>query len=355
MRYGLNELLEEEDLMSLTEEAMGPQRKGRTWKRAAALAACGALVVCLANFQAIAEGIDRLWRYAGGVGTVPEDAQVLVQDGPAELVVGDRTYRVVNAYQQDELVHLTVEMLCYGDDQGEITLAAGLTCDGVACPNDYGERFGLTDLNVSVTQITPIDEWTEYFRELGYGDVMSRYEGVRATTGCAMTFRAGGGDTYEVSVYAGTPGPKVSIEQTFQGTIELKLKPSDELPAQPYTHQTEWGALTALVSGEGRRVQLVLEQPEEETVRAARLWPRSLQFVDELGNRYLGVPVQLSMDRERQAQEIEIEREPEASIVAIEIPAIEMMMEDTADPDNGAQRFSLAGEEHLDWTISLAE
>lgn len=355
MRYEWNELLTEEELMPLTEEALGPVKRAAGWKRLGALAACLLLVVCLANMEAIATGVDRLWRYVSGVGAVPDAAQVLVQAEKAELVDGERVYRVVNAYQQDGLVHLTVEVLFYGDEQGTVFLAAGLTSDGKRCLNYEGERFGTSDFGGTVTQITDMGQWSDYFHEMGYGSVESRYDGARAMTGSAMTFQAGEGDEYQVDIYCGPdPGAeRVPMGSMIVGSVALKLAPSEEQPAQPYTTQTRWGGLTALVSGEGKRVQLVLEQPEEETLRAVRLWPRDLRFVDELGNRYPGVPIQLCMDQERQTQEIEIEREPEAPIVAIEIPSIEMMMEDAEETSNGPERFSTDGDDGLDWIIEL--
>lgn len=59
MRYHLDELLDAEDLTWLTDEAMAAPMNNRrriSWKWLGTTAACVALILCLANYQALAAG-----------------------------------------------------------------------------------------------------------------------------------------------------------------------------------------------------------------------------------------------------------------------------------------------------------
>ena len=55
--YDWDQLLDTEDMLTLTEEALTPKpARPLSWKRLGALAACLALILCLTNYQALATG-----------------------------------------------------------------------------------------------------------------------------------------------------------------------------------------------------------------------------------------------------------------------------------------------------------
>ena len=65
--YNWDEALGAEGLLALTEEALTPPRRGRVpLRRLAALAACVGLVLGLVNYQAVAAGVQEIYRYVEG-------------------------------------------------------------------------------------------------------------------------------------------------------------------------------------------------------------------------------------------------------------------------------------------------
>ena len=91
--YNWDEALGAEGLLALTEEAVTPPRRGRvSLRRLAALAACVGLVLGLVNYQALAVGVQAVYRYFVGIGATTENGDTLwVLEEPVTWTEGDWT------------------------------------------------------------------------------------------------------------------------------------------------------------------------------------------------------------------------------------------------------------------------
>lgn len=109
--YDWDQLLDPEDLLALTEEAIA-RRPARplSWRRLGALAACLALILCLANYQALAAGVKRFAEYFSGVGAVDQDTPVLELEEPLTWTDGTWTCRL-DAYQAGGQLFVEMEYL----------------------------------------------------------------------------------------------------------------------------------------------------------------------------------------------------------------------------------------------------
>ena len=99
--YNWDEALGAEGLLALTEEAVTPPRRGRVpLRRLAALAACVGLVLGLVNYQALAVGVQKIYRYFAGIGATTEDGDTLwVLEEPVTWTEGDWTYQIDGTLQ----------------------------------------------------------------------------------------------------------------------------------------------------------------------------------------------------------------------------------------------------------------
>ena len=84
---------------------MTPPRRGRvSLRRLAALAACVGLVLGLVNYQALAVGVQAVYRYFVGIGATTENGDTLwVLEEPVTWTEGDWTYRVDGTLRDGEL------------------------------------------------------------------------------------------------------------------------------------------------------------------------------------------------------------------------------------------------------------
>ena len=99
--YNWDEALGAEGLLALTEEAVTPPRRGRVpLRRLAALAACVGLVLGLVNYQALAVGVQEVYRYFAGIGATTENGDTLwVLEEPVTWTEGDWTYQIDGTLQ----------------------------------------------------------------------------------------------------------------------------------------------------------------------------------------------------------------------------------------------------------------
>lgn len=363
--YRVNELLTDEDVAELTQETFSAHKKARPWRRVAVLAACAALVVGLANVDALAAGLRQAWSYITGVGVVAGESEVWVQSGVAETTVGDYVYRVRDAYRQDGFVYLTVDVLVQNDPRengGEypwMTLGASLFCGAEKrlCQAWYdipGEsvqaRFNASARLESAEDLIALGE------QMGYGDMAARLGGAAAVGSYGMRFKDDGAPAsdYSVSLWLhATEGETELYDRPPEATIALTLEPGATSTVETYTMDTPYGALSMLVSENGEKVQLLVERDAENPVRASYIAPLNLRFVDAEGNRYPGVPVQFNRGDMRQSEEIKIDGTPSAPITAIELPGCWVTLEDTTRPAVDATRYTGHRVENLDWTVSL--
>lgn len=368
MQYKLNDLLDDADVAELTAETFAaPKKDTRIWRRVGVLAACAVLVVGLANAGALAVGIRQVWSYITGVGAVTSQGEVWVQQGPTEAVVGDRTYRVRDAYRQDGYIYLTVDVLLQSDpnmdgERPRFSVSASLTCgeDDRACYADYGppydkewraERFNANSWAYSAEELK--DEGAL----MGYGDVMSRLGGAAAVWSFDMCFRDEGmpsGD-YRVSVWMEPEVEERFYDRPPNAQIDLTMEPGKAFPVETYRVETPYGALSLLVSDQGEKVQLLMEREEDDAVQPSFISPVNLRFVDADGRRYAGVPVQLFHFNNdgRVSPEVRIESTPGAPITAIELPGYWVTLEDTARPAVDGGRYTDYRVEDLNWNVSL--
>ena len=99
-----DEILEQDEFVTLTQEALeSPRKQSRwSWKRLGAIAACAAVVLGVLNYSALAAGVERAVQYLAGLGAVEEQVGLLVLEEPLEWTEGDWSYRL-RAIQDGEL------------------------------------------------------------------------------------------------------------------------------------------------------------------------------------------------------------------------------------------------------------
>lgn len=342
-RYELNDLLEEGDLLALTEEAMAhPARPARrVWRRAAAVAACLALVVCLANFGAIAAGVERLVRYVSGVGAVAPEEQILLQEEPAEWEHSGSTYRVQGAYQMDGYVYLTVEVMSDNVDTA-CTLWAQLRQDGEVLPVYFGVDWP-EDYECSTTRFLSVEEWRQEYRDMGL-EFAGQY-GKEALALFSMTFRAGAGSSYELLLRDGPDGPGTTINLEFTDRTQ-------ELRAVQETFAIGEEPVRVSVSEDGRRVFVEMDQYTSDGLLIAGLMPTHVIFTDGAGIRYPGA-ARYRINWNHPSLEVILQEEPAAPVTCVEISGMKFATEDTARPRSDGERFGLQEYDNLGWRIKL--
>ena len=117
-RYHWDQLLDENDLMDLTEEAMiSSAARPIPWRRLGVLAACLALILCLTNYQALATGIQTLIRYFSGVGAAETGADLRIQEGELEFELSGRTYLISGAYARDGILFVPLEVVSRSEER----------------------------------------------------------------------------------------------------------------------------------------------------------------------------------------------------------------------------------------------
>lgn len=321
-RYEVNDLLEEGDLLTLTEEAMArparPARRG--WRRAAAVAACLALVVCLANFGAIAAGVERLFRYVAGVGAVPEESLILVQEEPIEWTYDGRTY-VVRANQRNGYIMVELDVLSkqpevdrFGDPRVQYYKVEILAGDTPLTYGFYDMRNG----------------WERHEDQSGGGGACfyplqgggmldeSRYFEAGYAT---MAYRD---DAFEAAQQP-EEGYTLRVEEIIDSDmvmeIPLRLVEPSAISAVTDTLELDEGTVTALVSSDGTRVTFAFDSaPLAEDTYLNQVLVSEVTFKDEFGNSYQGGYRNLRSGAGAAfMSEVALTQEPVGKITSVEI------------------------------------
>lgn len=334
MKYRLDDLLEEETAQRLTEEALGMTRagNGRGWKRAAALAACTAVLLGAVNFDAIAAGAAEIFRYIAGVGVAAPEGEVLILEEPVSATKGSRTYQVSWACQQGGYVDLAVEVLSQGEEPEAVSAVLAELWEGENKLTAY--EYSPEDGGESTWSVTPFNDperYAEEWAQYGYS-LPARFRERSALAFHAQTFEAGGG-SYSLKIYEDGNGDGPAL------VMPLELKDSAERLAVKKTRfKLEEGSVTAFTSKDGKRFFLELDMEG-----VARLLPMDVYFVDSQGVRWPAA-VPPAMSWHQKSVEIVPAEEPAAEIKSIEIGGVFF---NTGDP------FRWTEYRELGWVIIL--
>lgn len=287
MRYELDQLLEAEDLARLTDEAMAsPAGKKHifTPKHLGTLAACLALILCLANYQALAAGVKRIADYFSGVGAVDQGTPVLVLEEPLTWTDGTWTYHL-DAYQAGGQLFIEMEYLSTRLEPGADV------------------NTGVPDYSFEMELLPPADgdspwlsqEEAVYKFSASYEDLNDwgspegaalREAGYRTYGSHPTLFEVGdfAGDSYRLRITFMDD----SVMEGYQAVTyekELKLTPAEAKAAVSDSRTFPEGTVTVLVSEDGSGVTNFVEWSElaEDDLPGHHL---ELQFIGASGNRY---------------------------------------------------------------------
>ena len=283
--YHWEQLLDEEDLLALAREALDPGAARRLpWRRLGAAAACLALILCLANYQALAAGVKRLADYFSGVGAVDQGTPVLVLAEPLTWTDGVWTYRL-DAYQAGGDLFLRMEYL-------STRLEPGADIDsGVP---DYDFQAELLPPADQAGEWLPQEQATDRFSS-SYEDLNNwgspegaalREAGYRTYGSHSTLFQVGelAGDAYRLRI-SFTNYPAAGGAHTSTYEKELRLIPADAKPALSDSRTFPEGTVTVLVSEDGSGVTSFVEwDPSLEGEPA--IHSLDLQFIGVSGKRY---------------------------------------------------------------------
>lgn len=353
--YDWDQLLDTEDMLTLTEEALTPKpARPLSWKRLGALAACLALILCLTNYQALATGVQTLIRYFSGVGAAETGADLRIQEGELEFELSGHTYLISGAYARDGFLFVPLEVVSRSEErlnngyqnlyvkmevsQDGQTLAGGnpfldLQDNGSYATGQY------TALERKRFPFSPLEE-EQY---LGWRYLPEGYQ-----TYAQAVF------TYEATNPAERYTLRVEDYLTNQvAEVELALAPPEEVSAICEQRTVGEVQVTALVSADGRRLSLY------GTMANADEWWKSLvelqaepingvQFMETDGTCHPGIPRRPGgTDGAGYAQEILLTQET-GPITAVRIGCIYYAYDDM---DEGLVSRWV----DLDWVISLTE
>lgn len=283
--YAWEQLLEEEDLVALTEEALATRRAGRiSWRRLGAAAACLALVLCLANYPALAAGVKRLVDYFSGVGAVDQGTPVLVLEEPLTWTDGAWSYRL-DAYQAGGQLFVRMEYL-------STQLEPGADIDS-----------SIPDYDVEAELLPPGDQEGDWLpREQAVDRVSASYEdlntwgspegaalreaGYRTYGSHSILFQVGAfaGDSYRLRLrFTHDSAAGGAHASTYEQ--ELHLIPEEARPAVSDSRAFPEGTVTVLVSEDGSGVTNFVEWSSSTEGNPA-IHSLELQFIGASGKRY---------------------------------------------------------------------
>lgn len=353
--YDWDQLLDTEDMLALTEEALTPKpARPLSWKRLLALAACLALILCLTNYQALATGVQTLIRYFSGVGAAETGANLRIQEGELEFELSGRTYLISGAYAQDGFLFVPLEVVSRSEErinngyqnlyvkleasQDGQSLTGGNPFLDLADNGSYaaGQYTALTRKRIP---FSPLEE-EQY---LGWRYLPKGYQTYAQTV---FTYEAvNSADSYTLRV------EDYLTDQVME--VELALAPPEEISALCEQRTVGEVQVTALVSADGRRLSLYGTMVKEEE------WWKSLvelqaepiygvQFLEADGTCHQGLPRRPGgTDRAGYAQEILL-TEDTGPITDVRIGRIYYAYDDM---DEGLVNRWV----DLDWVISLTE
>ena len=353
--YDWDQLLDTEDMLTLTEEALTPKpARPLSWKRLGALAACLALILCLTNYQALATGVQTLIRYFSGVGAAETGADLRIQEGELEFELSGRTYLISGAYARDGFLFVPLEVVSRSEErlnngyqnlyvkmevsQDGQTLAGGnpfldLQDNGSYATGQY------TALERKRFPFSPLEE-EQY---LGWRYLPEGYQ-----TYAQAVF------TYEATNPAERYTLRVEDYLTNQvAEVELALAPPEAISAICEQRTIGEVQVTALVSSDGRRLSLygAMANADEWWKSLVELQAEPIygvQFMEADGTCHSGLPRRPGgTDGAGYAQEILL-TEDTGPITAVRIERIYYAYDDM---DEGLVSRWV----DLDWVISLTE
>ena len=357
--YNWDEALGAEGLLALTEEAVTPPRRGRVpLRRLAALAACAALVLGLANYPALAAGAERVFRYILGVGAAETSASLLVQGEGISHGDGDFLYLIDGAYQRDGVLTVPLDVVSRNwiSDEEEVQLSYRLTIYSAG-----GEKL---------TQVEPVGDGTgEVFRAAGAQPYDLRsFETTSdwlSQTYQPQGYVSGGSGWHMAAVPQGESGPYTfevdayTSDGWWRGTVwkgdVLELDTPQAVEATEASRTFAEGTVTALVGADGRSVSFYGELAPQLAARGEELIQLvipAVWFVDEAGNRWesnlLDWPVS-----EEYWPEFRLAEQMEGEIVAIEVNEVYFNIVRTDQPQDSPQRQYMPDYNDLGWVIDL--
>ena len=333
--YNWDEALGAEGLLALTEEAVTPPRRGRVpLRRLAALAACVGLVLGLVNYQALAVGVQAVYRYFAGIGATTEDGDTLwVLEEPVTWTEGDWTYQIDGTLQGGTL-ELEIQVgtpLSLGQMPWYVTRRPG--------ERSLGHRLILT-----AGEEVLFDEYHEIVLNSTLDALGSSYYGYRREQG----FRTTGLTVVSCRM---TEPPAEGCVLRMEGTmrtagdweIPIHLVPAEAPAAVEKTWNLPQGDMTILVAEDGSSLSAYLDSLEWHG------WPFDITFIGESGINYpcSNMSGTFHLDGTELFEAIKPEHMDEP-VAAVRIDGVSVARNTLGDPDHHWY-------EDLNWVIELPQ
>ena len=333
--YNWDEALGAEGLLALTEEAVTPPRRGRVpLRRLAALAACVGLVLGLVNYQALAVGVQEVYRYFAGIGATTEDGDTLwVLEEPVTWTEGDWTYQIDGTLQGGTL-ELEIQVgtpLSLGQMPWYVTRRPG--------ERSLGHRLILT-----AGEEVLFDEYHEIVLNSTLDALGSSYYGYRREQG----FRTTGLTVVSCRM---TEPPAEGCVLRMEGTmrtagdweIPINLVPAEATAAVEKTWTLPQGDMTILVAEDGSSLSAYFDSLEWHG------WPFDITFIGESGINYpcSNMSGTFNLDGTELFEAIKPEHMDEP-VAAVRIDGVSVARNTLGDPDHHWY-------EDLNWVIELPQ
>ena len=297
-RYHWDQLLDENDLMDLTEEAMtSSAARPIPWRRLGTLAACLALILCLTNYQALATGVQTLIRYFSGVGAAETGADLRIQEGELEFELSGRTYLISGAYARDGFLFIPLEVVSRSEERLNGSTYQNLYVKMEVSQKGQALAGSNPFLSLSDNGSYSTGQYTALTRK------RISFSPLREDQYLGWRYLPDGYQTYAQAVFTyETPNPDGSyilrVEDYLTNQvreIDLTLTPPEEISAICAQRTVDEVRITALVSADGRRLSLY------GTMAKSEEWWKSLvelqadpiygvQFMEEDGTCHQGIP-----------------------------------------------------------------
>lgn len=352
--YDWDQLLDTEDMLALTEEALAPKpAHPLSWRRLGVLAACLALILCLTNYQALATGVQTLIRYFSGVGAAEAGTDLRIQEGELEFELSGRTCLISGAYARDGFLFIPLEVVSPWSERLNDSayqnwyVKMEVSQDGqvLAGSNPF---LDLADNgSYAAGQYAALERKRIPFSPLGEDQYLGwRYlpEGYQAYAQAVFTYEAADpAESYTLRV------EDYLTDQVME--VELTLAPPEEISAVCEQRTVGEVQVTALVSADGRRLSLYGAMAKEEewwkSLVEVRTDPSDgVQFMEADGTCYQGISRRPGgLDGAGYAQEILLTQDT-GPITAVRIGPICYTYDDM---DEG----QISRWVELDWVISL--
>ena len=333
--YNWDEALGAEGLLALTEEAVTPPRRGRVpLRRLAALAACVGLVLGLVNYQALAVGVQKIYRYFAGIGATTENGDTLwVLEEPVTWTEGDWTYQIDGTLQGGTL-KLEIQVgtpLSLGQMPWYVTQRPGERSLGHRLILTAGEEVLFDEYHEIVLNSTLDALGSSYY---GY----RREQGFRTTgltvVSCRMTEPPAEGCVLRI-------GGRVGMAEGWEIPISLVLSETPPVVSQTWTLPE--GDITILVAEDGSSLSAYFDSLEWHG------WPFDITFIGESGINYpcSNMSGTFHLDGTELFEAIKPEHMDEP-VAAVRIDGVSVARNTLGDPDHHWY-------EDLNWVIELPQ